>query len=161
MDFVTKSFWKDETLTSWPLLQHICPHFWAWLLLYSVVTPKSEEKYVVKVFNWSEFHLSELTMLQNPHFNKLPFQQRSGCFSKIIFLPSATPSNFWPGKFKERKDSMYLIFNFFGPAGILQELSDKRKQKKKKKTDWFSWSVKHQIWRRRVILLIKDFFFLL
>ena len=25
---------------------------------------------------------------------------------------------------------MYLIFNFFGPAGILQELSDKRKQKK-------------------------------
>ena len=28
---------------------------------------------------------------------------------------------------------MYLIFNFFGPAGILQELSDKRKQKKKKK----------------------------
>ena len=61
MDFVTKSFRKDETLTSWTLLQHICPHFWAWLLLYSAITPKSEDKYVAKVFNWSEFHLSEMT----------------------------------------------------------------------------------------------------
>ena len=32
MDFLTKSFQKDELLTSWTLLQHICPHFWAWLL---------------------------------------------------------------------------------------------------------------------------------
>ena len=32
MNFVTKTFRKDETLTSWTLLQHICPHFWAWLL---------------------------------------------------------------------------------------------------------------------------------
>ena len=69
MNFVTKSFRKDETLTSWPLLQHICPHFWAWLLLYSAITPKSEEKYVVKVFNWSEFHLSEMTLLPNPYFS--------------------------------------------------------------------------------------------
>ena len=30
--------------------------------------PKSEDKYVVKVFNWSEFHLSEMTLLQNPYF---------------------------------------------------------------------------------------------
>ena len=42
-------------------LQHICPHFWAWLLLYSAITPKREGKYVVKVFNWSEVHLSEMT----------------------------------------------------------------------------------------------------
>ena len=28
-----------------------------------------EDKYVVKVFNWSEFHLSEMTLLQNPYFN--------------------------------------------------------------------------------------------
>ena len=41
---------KDETLTSWTLL-----------LLYSAITPKSEDKYVVKVFNSSEFHLSEMT----------------------------------------------------------------------------------------------------
>ena len=31
-EFCNKSFWKDEPLTSWALLQHICPHFWAWLL---------------------------------------------------------------------------------------------------------------------------------
>ena len=34
---------------------------WAWLLLYSAIMPKSEDKYVVKVFNWSEVHLSEMT----------------------------------------------------------------------------------------------------
>ena len=71
MDFVTKSFRKDETLTSWPLLQHIFPHFWAWLLLYSAITPKIENKYVLKVFNWSEFHLSEMTLLQNPYFSNI------------------------------------------------------------------------------------------
>ena len=71
MDFVTKSFRKDETLTSWTLLQHICPQFWAWLLNTIAITPKSEDKYVVKVFNSSEFHLSEMTLLQNPYFNKL------------------------------------------------------------------------------------------
>ena len=68
MDFVTKSFLKDETLTSWSLLQHICPHFWAWLLNTIAITPKSEDKYVVKVFNSSEFHLSEMNMLRNPYF---------------------------------------------------------------------------------------------
>ena len=31
------------------------------LILYSAITPKSEDKYVVKVFNWSEAHLSEMT----------------------------------------------------------------------------------------------------
>ena len=30
-------------------------------VLYSAITPKSEDKYVVKVFNWSEVHLSEMT----------------------------------------------------------------------------------------------------
>ena len=30
--FLNKSFRKDEPLISWTLLQHICPHFWAWLL---------------------------------------------------------------------------------------------------------------------------------
>ena len=67
--FCNKSFRKDEPLTSWTLLQHICSHFWAWLLLYSAITPKSEDKYVVKVFNWSEVHLSEMTLLQNPYFS--------------------------------------------------------------------------------------------
>ena len=58
--FCNKSFRKDEPLTIWTLLQHIYPHFWPWLLLYSAITPKSEDKYVVKVFNWSEVHLSEM-----------------------------------------------------------------------------------------------------
>ena len=42
MDFVTESFRKDET----------------------AITPKSEDKYVAKVFNWSDF-------LQNPYFSEL------------------------------------------------------------------------------------------
>jgi hypothetical protein len=45
---------------SWTLLQHICPHFWAWLMNTIAITPKSEDKYVVKVFNWSEVHCSEM-----------------------------------------------------------------------------------------------------
>ena len=67
--FCNKLFRKDETLTSWTLLQHICSHFWAWLLLYSAITPKSEDKYVVKVVNWSEFHFSEVTFFQNWYFS--------------------------------------------------------------------------------------------
>ena len=31
------------------------------MLLYSAIMPKSEGKYVVKLFNWLEVHLSELT----------------------------------------------------------------------------------------------------
>ena len=50
MDFVTSHFGK---------------------LLYSAITPKSEDKYVAKVFNWSEFYLSEMTLLKNPYF-KIP-----------------------------------------------------------------------------------------
>ena len=67
--FCNKSFWKNETLASWTLLQQICPHFWAWLLNTKAIKPKSEDKYVVKVFNWPEFHLSEMTLLQNPYFS--------------------------------------------------------------------------------------------
>ena len=39
--------------------------------MYSAITSKSEDKYVVKVFNWSEFHLFEMTLLQNPYFNNI------------------------------------------------------------------------------------------
>ena len=59
--FWKKSLRENATLSSLTLFQHICPHFWAWLLLYSAITTKSVDKYVVKVFNWSEFHLSEMT----------------------------------------------------------------------------------------------------
>ena len=40
------SLQKNETLARWTLLDTFCLHFWAWLLLYSVITPKSEDKYV-------------------------------------------------------------------------------------------------------------------
>ena len=62
------------------LLQHICPHFWAWLLNTIAITPKSEDKYVVKVFNWSEFHLSETTLLQNQYFSNCI------CISSILVV---------------------------------------------------------------------------
>ena len=67
---------KNETLTGWTLLQHICLHFWAWLLNTIAITPKSEDKYVVKVFNPSEFHLSEVTFFQNWYFSR-------DCFPKF------------------------------------------------------------------------------
>ena len=38
---------KNDTLTGWTLLD-IYLHFWTWLLLYSAITPKSEDKYVQK-----------------------------------------------------------------------------------------------------------------
>ena len=43
------------------------------MTLYSAITPKSEDKYVVKVFNWSEVHLSEMTLLQNLYRGFLPY----------------------------------------------------------------------------------------
>ena len=61
MDFVTSHFGKMKL---WPV-EHFCNifvlTFGALLLLYSAITPKSEDKHVVKVFNWSEVHLSEMT----------------------------------------------------------------------------------------------------
>ena len=45
-----------------------CLHFWAWLLNTIAITPKSEDKYVVTVFNPSEFHFSEVTFFQNSTF---------------------------------------------------------------------------------------------
>ena len=66
--FWKKSLWKNATLSSWTLFQHICPHFWSWLLLYSAITPKSEDKYVVKVFNSTELHISEVYFFQNWYF---------------------------------------------------------------------------------------------
>ena len=66
--FWKKSLRKNATLSSWTLFQHICPHFWAWLLLYSAITPKSEDKYVVKVLNSTELHFSEVYFFQNWYF---------------------------------------------------------------------------------------------
>ena len=50
MDFVTSQL---NTFTF--------SHFWAWLLNTIAITSKSEDKYVVKVFNWLEVLLSKMT----------------------------------------------------------------------------------------------------
>ena len=67
--FWKKSLWKNATLSSWTLFHHICPHFWEWLLLYSAITPKSEDKYVLKAFNSTELHFSEVYFFQNWSFS--------------------------------------------------------------------------------------------
>ena len=60
--FWRKSLQKNATLSSWTLFQHNCPHFWVWLLLYSVITPKSEDKYVVQgISHWTVFYELALT----------------------------------------------------------------------------------------------------
>ena len=50
-----------------PILKEV--NFWAWLLLYSAITPKNEDKKCPKVFNVPEFHSSEVTFFQNWYFN--------------------------------------------------------------------------------------------
>ena len=65
---VTSEKWNSGGLNTFG---HICLHFWAWLLLYSAITPKSEDKYVVKVFNPPEFHFSEVTFFQNWYFREI------------------------------------------------------------------------------------------
>ena len=50
------------------------------MLLYSAIMPKSEDKYVLKVVNWSEFHLSEMTLLQNPYFIPSSVEAHAGFF---------------------------------------------------------------------------------
>ena len=118
MNFVTKSFRKDETLTSLPLLKHICPHFWTWLLDTIAITPKSEDKYAVKVFNLSEFHLSEIPCymskvwwsvfiwLQNPYFNENFTTLPSEWFSKVIWRDSC-----WLISYKSFSPGYYHLFS--------------------------------------------------
>ena len=46
------------------------------LLLYSAITPKSEDKYVVKVFNSTELHFSEVYFFQNWYFIKVSVKHK-------------------------------------------------------------------------------------
>ena len=134
MDFVTKSFRKDETLTSWTLSQHICPHFWAWLLLSSAITPKSEDKYVVKVFNWSEVHLSEMTLIQNSYFNKpFSFYLKVFCIFLMIFLANPQTSN-------------RLVFQWFTPLIEMYNWSDSNTVSNFSSTKSFEWQFQHYKW---------------
>ena len=54
---------KDyETLFTEKFVYLMDPIFCSYLLgVIAIVFSKSEDKYVVKVFNWSEVHLSEMT----------------------------------------------------------------------------------------------------
>ena len=69
MEFVTSHFGK---MNLWPV-----EHFYnTFILTFGrdcyCIQPKSEDKYVVRVFiNWSEVHLSEITLLQNPYFRQI------------------------------------------------------------------------------------------
>ena len=69
MDFVTKSFRKDETLTSRTLLQYICPHFWASVIVFSNHAQKWGQIYCksVQPVRGSSFRND---MLQNPYFSR-------------------------------------------------------------------------------------------
>ena len=62
MDFVTSYFGK---MNIWQVEHffniHICHPLWVGLLLHPANPPKSDDKYVEKVLNCSEVHLSELT----------------------------------------------------------------------------------------------------
>ena len=58
MDFVRSHFGK---MNLWPVehfFEHIHYHFW---LAATANPPKSDDKYIEKLFNWSEVHLSEMT----------------------------------------------------------------------------------------------------
>ena len=60
MDFVRSHFGKMKHF-----FEHICHHFWVGLLLHQhqqqQTHPKVMTNMLKKVFNWSEFHLSEVT----------------------------------------------------------------------------------------------------
>ena len=49
------------------------PHFWVSLLGAIANPPKSEDKYVEKVFNWSEVYLSEMTCYKIHTFREKMF----------------------------------------------------------------------------------------
>ena len=53
MDFVRSHFGKMNLRPVEHFFEHICHHFWVGLLLLVLM--------LKKVFNWSEFHLSEVT----------------------------------------------------------------------------------------------------
>ena len=80
MDFVTKSFRKDETLTSWTLLQH------TWLLNTIAVKPKKRGKNGCKSVQLVRVSSFRNDLLQNAYFKHCHDWKKSGVggFSKIL-----------------------------------------------------------------------------
>ena len=70
MDFVTKHFGK---MNLWPVEHFYNIFVLTFGLLYSAITPKSEDKYVVKVFNSTELDFSEVYFIQNWYFRRIYF----------------------------------------------------------------------------------------
>ena len=103
---------KNETLTGWTLSQHICLHFWAWLLLYSVITPKSEDKYVQKcstrqsfIFpKWHYYKIGTLTLLFFLSIDRSATLNLSNSISRLIL---AIP-----------KRIAVRVFSFFSPGNL-------------------------------------------
>ena len=84
--FWKKSLRKNVTLVGWTLSQHICLYFWAWLLLYSAITPKCEDKYVQKCstcqsFIFPKWHSFKIGTLVS--------------FTQIVCPRSALPLQIW------------------------------------------------------------------
>ena len=72
---------------------------------------KSEEKYVVKVFNWSEVHLSEMTCYKI-HTLEMFLQIN---FHHIVIM-SAEPERFFPSLLLE------ILFSFCYPQEMTSDL---------------------------------------
>ena len=64
------------------------------------ITPKSDEKYVVKVFNWSEVHLSEMTCYKIHTLITLLY------FLLILVIYKKENNNF-PGKWDPPRNSQF------------------------------------------------------
>ena len=83
---------ESETLTGWTLSQHICLHFWAWLLNTIVITPKSEDKYVQKcstrqsfIFpKWHYYKIGTLTLLFFLSIDRSATLNLSNSISRLI-----------------------------------------------------------------------------
>jgi hypothetical protein len=64
--YLKYQFWKTSTSEKWNSVElntfgHICPHQWAWLLLYSAITPIGEDKYVQKCSTRQSFIFPKFT----------------------------------------------------------------------------------------------------
>ena len=74
---VTSEKWNSDGLNTFG---HICLHFWAWLLLYSAITPKSEDKYVQKCSTRQSFIF--------PKWHSYKIGTLDGELTQLLTLPS-------------------------------------------------------------------------
>ena len=123
-----KSFQKDEPLTSWTLFQQICLHFWVGLMGAIANPTKSEDKYVVKVFNWSEVYLSEMTCYK---FHALGIHTKGKSFASVSLDPFLEcRTNFWAfGSGQQQTLGRFFLWVWLTHLLTWLRLSDKLTQK--------------------------------